>query len=517
MSVGSVSGEAFGRSEELLRESEERFRLLVEGVKDYAIFMLDPDGHIITWNRAAEGSNEERGVRVRKDGSRFWASVVITALRDAEGDIRGFAKVTRDITARVEAEERERVLLREQVAREQYSRILESIGDAFFAVDGGGRFTYVNRRAEELWGRSRDDLLGKEIWEELPQLMGSELHRQMTLAAERRVTTDFETTSPVLGTWVAGQIYPSDDGLSVYFQDVTASREAAEELRRSAERYRGFVEQSTEGIWRFELEEPVPADLPAEEQIERFYRHGYLAECNDAMAAMYGYSRAEELVGARLGDFLPGTVPGNVEYLESFVRSGYRITDAESEEPNREGRPKIFLNNLSGIVEDGSLVRAWGIQRDVTEIRFAEKMQRFLAASSDVLASSLDYRATLSNVARLAVPALADWCAVDVLGENGELERLAVEHPDPEKVALAYELEERYPADPNAPRGVHEVLRTGEPEMMSEIPPGLIEDAARDEEHREILRELGLKSYMVVPLLARGRTLGVISLISAES
>ena len=554
--MSSENGEAFGRSEELLRESEERFRLLVEGVKDYAIFMLDTEGRIVTWNRgaerikgyrsgeilgqhfsvfyteedierghpaaelriaAAEGSYEERGLRVRKDGSRFWANVVITALRDAEGDIRGFAKVTRDITERVEAEERERVLLREQVAREQYSRILESIGDAFFAVDGGWRFTYVNRRAEELWGRSRDDLLGKEIWEELPQLMGSELHRQMTLAAERRVTTDFETTSPVLGTWVAGQIYPSDDGLSVYFQDVTASREAAEELRRSAERYRGFVEQSTEGIWRFELEEPVPADLPAEEQIERFYRHGYLAECNDAMAAMYGYSRAEELVGARLGDFLPGTVPGNVEYLESFVRSGYRITDAESEEPNREGRPKIFLNNLTGIVEDGSLVRAWGIQRDVTEIRFAEKMQRFLAASSDVLASSLDYRATLSNVARLAVPVLADWCAVDVLGENGELERLAVEHPDPEKVALAYELEERYPADPNAPRGVHEVLRTGEPEMMSEIPPGLIEDAARDEEHREILRELGLKSYMVVPLLARGRTLGVISLISAES
>src|SRR3712207_3585841 len=208
------------------------------------------------------------------------------------------------------------------------------------------------------------------------------------------------------------------------------------------------------------------------------------------MAAMYGFSRAEELVGARLGDFLPRSVPENVEYLRAFVRSGYRVTDAESEEFDREGRPKNFLNNLTGIVEDGRLVRAWGIQRDVTERRVAERMQRFLAASSDVLASSLDYRVTLSNVARLAVPTLADWCAVDVLGEDGELERLAVEHPDPEKVALAYELEERYPADPNAPRGVHQVLRTGEPEMMSEIPPELIEGAARDGEHREILRKL---------------------------
>ena len=556
MSVGSVSGEAFGRSEELLRESEERFRLLVEGVKDYAIFMLDPEGRIVTWNRgaerikgygtgeilgqhfsifyteadierghpaaelriaAAEGSYEERGLRVRKDGSRFWANVVITALRDAEGDIRGFAKVTRDITERVEAEERERMLLREQVAREQVSRILESISDAFFAVDDGWRFTYVNRRAEELWGRSREDLLGKNIWEELPQLVGSEPHRQMTLAAERRVTTEFETASPILGTWVAGQIYPSYGGLSVYFRDVSASKLAEEELRRSAERYRGFVEQSTEGIWRFELEEPIPADMPPEEQIERFYSHGYLAECNDAMAAMYGFSRAEEMVGARLGDFLPRSVPENLAYLEAFVRSGYQVTDAESEESDREGTPKNFLNNLTGIVEGGRLVRAWGIQRDITEIRLAEKMQRFLAEASDVLASSLDYRGTLSNVARLAVPTLADWCAVDVVGEDGVLERLAVEHQDPEKVALAYELERRYPSDPDVPQGVPQVLRTGEPEMMPEIPPDLIEGAARDEEHREILRELGLRSYIVVPLLARGRTLGVISLVAAES
>ena len=556
MSVGSVGGEASGRSEELLRESEERFRLLVEGVKDYAIFMLDPEGRIVTWNRgaerikgygsgevvgqhfsifytdedierghpaaelrlaAAEGSYEERGLRVRKDGSRFWASVVITALRDAEGDIRGFAKVTRDITERVEAEERGRMLLREQVAREQVSRILESISDAFFAVDDGWRFTYVNRRAEEIWGRSREELLGKDIWEELPQLVDTEPHRQMTLAAERRVTTEFETASPILGTWVAGQIYPSDDGLSVYFRDVGASKLAEEELRRSAERYRGFVEQSTEGIWRFELEEPIPVDMPPEEQIERFYSHGYLAECNDAMAAMYGFSRAEEMVGARLGDFLPRSVPENLAYLEAFVRSGYQVTDAESEESDREGTPKSFLNNLTGIVEGGRLVRAWGIQRDITEIRLAEKMQRFLAESSDVLASSIDYRATLSNVARLAVPTLADWCAVDVVGEDGVLERLAVEHPDPEKVALAYELERRYPSDPDAPQGVHQVLRTGEPEMMPEIPPDLIEGAARDEEHREILRELGLRSYIVVPLLARGRTLGVISLVAAES
>jgi PAS domain S-box-containing protein len=319
--------------------------------------MLDPDGRVVTWNRgaerikgyrsgeimgqhfsvfyteadierghpqaelriaAAEGSYEERGLRVRKDGSRFWASVVITALRDEEGDIRGFAKVTRDITERVEAEEQERVLLREQVAREQFSRILESISDAFFAVDDAWRFTYVNRKAEELWGRPREELLGKNIWEELPQLVDSEPYRQMMLAAEGRVTTEFETVSPILGTWVAGQVYPSDDGLSVYFRDVTASKLAEEELRRSAERYRGFVEQSTEGIWRLELEGPVPVDMPGEEQIEHFYRHGYLAECNDAMAAMYGFSRTERLVGA------PGRLPAPLCRRKPKVPEGLR-------------------------------------------------------------------------------------------------------------------------------------------------------------------------------------------------
>jgi GAF domain-containing protein len=132
----------------------------------------------------------------------------------------------------------------------------------------------------------------------------------------------------------------------------------------------------------------------------------------------------------------------------------------------------------------------------------------FLAEASEVLASSLDYRATLASVARLAVPTLADWCAVDVLGEDGSLERLAVEHQDPEKIRLAHELEERYPADPDAPRGVHQVLRTGEPEMMSEIPEELLDQAARDEEHREMIKELGLKSYIVVPLMARGKALG---------
>src|ERR671912_408868 len=138
----SEYGESSRPTHEILRESEERFRLLVEGVKDYAIFMLDADGYIERGHpdeelriAAADGSYEEEGIRVRKDGAHFWASVLITALRDEEGDLRGFAKVTRDITVRKEAEERERSLLHKQVALESATATLESISDAFYAVD----------------------------------------------------------------------------------------------------------------------------------------------------------------------------------------------------------------------------------------------------------------------------------------------------------------------------------------------------------------------------------------------
>jgi PAS domain S-box-containing protein len=142
---------------------------------------------------------------------------------------------------------------------------------------------------------------------------------------------------------------------------------------------------------------------------------------------------------------------------------------------------------------------------------------RFLSRASTILSSSLDYRETLASVAGLAVPRLADWCVVDVVEEDGSLQQLAAEHEDPEKVALARRLQQRYPPDPDAPYGTNHVVRTGEPELVPEIPESALEEAARDEEHRKLLRTLGLKSYMIVPLAARGRMLGAISFVAAES
>ena len=113
----------------------------------------------------------------------------------------------------------------------------------------------------------------------------------------------------------------------------------------------------------------------------------------------------------------------------------------------------------------------------------ARQQAAFLAEAGTVLSSSLDYEATLRSVARLSVPRIADWCAVDIVGDGGALQRIAVAHVDPKKVEFARMLQERYPADPKAPGGVHEVIRTGKAAYMARIPPALLEAAAQDDEH----------------------------------
>ena len=140
----------------------------------------------------------------------------------------------------------------------------------------------------------------------------------------------------------------------------------------------------------------------------------------------------------------------------------------------------------------------------------------FLAAASAELAASLDYNVTLAAVAQLAVPTIADWCAVEIV-EDGRLRTLAVAHIDPAKVALAKVLQHRYPSDPAAPTGSANVVRTGVSELHPLITDDLLVAATRDEEHLQMARDLRLHSALTVPLRARDRTLGAITLVFAES
>jgi len=151
-----------------------------------------------------------------------------------------------------------------------------------------------------------------------------------------------------------------------------------------------------------------------------------------------------------------------------------------------------------------------------TQRKTSERLT-FLVDASQLLSTSLEPETTMERLAALAVPRLADWCAVDLVDEDGKIRNVAVAHSDPDKVELARDLQRRYPTDPDEPTGAPNVIRTGESEHYPEIPEELLAEGARDEEHLRLIRQLGLGSAMVVPLSARGRVLGAVTFVSSES
>jgi signal transduction histidine kinase len=157
------------------------------------------------------------------------------------------------------------------------------------------------------------------------------------------------------------------------------------------------------------------------------------------------------------------------------------------------------------------------VRRAMEEQRRTGQEQHFLADASATLASSLDFETTLAKIAQLAVPVMADWCAVDLVRPDGSIQRVAIQHSDPAKVRLAEELQERYPNEGDAPYGVRHVIRTRDPELVRDLPESFVAESAQDEEHLAQLRSLGLTSYMVVPLVIRDDVLGALTFIAAES
>jgi PAS domain S-box-containing protein len=152
--------------------------------------------------------------------------------------------------------------------------------------------------------------------------------------------------------------------------------QAERSLRQSEERYRAFIQNSSEGIWRIEFEPPVDTSLPVETQVEQVYRSARLVECNDAMGRMYGFSNAEGLIGKTLDFMLPASDPTARGYLASIIRAGYRATNVESTERNVFGQTVSFMNNMVGIMQDGYLVRMWGTQQNITDRKCAEEAIR---------------------------------------------------------------------------------------------------------------------------------------------
>jgi signal transduction histidine kinase len=170
------------------------------------------------------------------------------------------------------------------------------------------------------------------------------------------------------------------------------------------------------------------------------------------------------------------------------------------------------LNRATRAAEE-SRDTAVAVQKQLEQVLQGTKL---LSDASRVLSSTLDYETTLDTVARLTVDSMADWCAMDLVEPDGRIRQAIVAHHDEQKVRWAKELRKRYPPDYSEPTGVGEVIRSGKPQIYPEITEEMIRAGARDEEHLGILRELQIKSALIVPMIARGRTLGALTLISSK-
>lgn len=266
---------------------------------------------------------------------------------------------------------------------------------------------------------------------------------------------------------------------------------------------------------------------------------GHVQSWNGGAARIKGY-RANEIVGTHFSVFYPEEerMAGTCERLLAEASSNGRV-ESEGWRVRKDGT-RFWANVVITALRDasGALAGFAKVTRDLTERRKAEQerlrlaeeraaraaaqkneaQRAFLAEVMAALSESLDYRDNLARIAQLAVPRLADWCSIDMASEQGGRSRqFAVAHVDPAKVALAKELRQKYPPDPSATRGVSNVIRTGRPELYPQIPDELLLQSSEDPEHLKMLRGLGLRSAMVVPLIARDRVLGTITLVHAES
>jgi PAS domain S-box-containing protein len=257
---------------------------------------------------------------------------------------------------------------------------------------------------------------------------------------------------------------------------------------------------------------------------------GRMLFANQAAADLLGVSTPAELVHASPGSIMPRFLVLDEQGRELDLEQmpGRKLFSGSGEQPEpllvrnivrTTGEERWLIVRASPVhdLETGEILYAVNVFENITEVKRVQLAESFMAEASRVLASSMDYSETLARVARLAVPQLADWCAVDVVGEDGEIERVATHHADPSKLALARALDRDYHPSRDEPLGVPEVIRSGKARIYNEITADALAAYARDSEHLEMLRGIGATSVIIAPLSAPTRTVGAITLVSSES
>jgi PAS domain S-box-containing protein len=291
------------------------------------------------------------------------------------------------ITALRSQEERRRTTAALEDAEAKYRQLVEEVPAISYVAESGalGPFVYMSPQVETILGFRPEECLSD------PHFWWNHLHPDDRAQALQEDTWEegrlFQIEYRIL-RHDGQQVWVRDEAIIVrdphtgkrltrgVLIDITDQKRAEGALRRSEESYRMFVAESSEGIFRHDLDAPLPIDLPEEELIHRVIHDSYLAECNDAMAKMYALNSPRELIGKRLTELLMADDPHNIEMARQYVRNGFRVVDRESHEIDARGNPKIFLNSMFGVVEDRKLLHTWGIQRDITERLKAERARQ---------------------------------------------------------------------------------------------------------------------------------------------
>ncbi len=244
---------------------------------------------------------------------------------------------------------------------------------------------------------------------------------------------------------------------------------------------------------------------------------GAIISWNQGAEKLFGWT-SDEALGKHAHTLLHTQFPQPLEAIEAeALRAGQ--WEGELVHTRRDGTSVVVTSRWTVWQQDhGAPLAIVEISTDITERKQVERSQRLLAEAGPVLSASLDATSRLANIAQVVVPLLADWCVVHITEEGQPIQPVAVAHADPQKLALANDLLRRDPPDPDAPPGAAHVLRTGRPEFYPEASEELLAAIARDADQIELVRSLGVKSAMIVPLVTRGHTLGTITLVvSAES
>jgi PAS domain S-box-containing protein len=288
---------------------------------------------------------------------------------------------------------------------------------------------------------------------------------------------------------------------------VTQAQQAQRTLQASLERLTAILQGVTDGI--------MAQDTT-----------GRLLYTNDVMARLLGYPAAQDVLGA-----LPQDMVLKVAILDE-VGTSFPLERLPAFVLTRGSHPPSLLrfHNLSTGEQHWSVVKVQTVSdgheqrllvvstfHDITSLKRAEQEQYLLAEASRTLVVSLDYLSGLASLVRLIASSFADWCVVDMVTEEGIVQRLAIAHADPAKEKLVRQLQHRYAIlKPQATHTILKVMRTGQSWIDPEISESRFVAEARDPEHLRLLRQLGFKSEMVIPLLARGRTLGTMTFVRAE-